>query len=189
MAIWEELLHVRPIGIHDNFFELGGHSLLATQVISRLRDALQVELTLRSIFENQSVADLAEQIITSDLLEAGLRVPPIVQVARTGRLPLSFAQQRLYFFDQLEPNSPIYNVPMAVRLTGAWIWIRWKRLNELVARHECSTMFGEANGEPYEVVAPELPIALQQVDVATVPDCRARSASAGVGVGGSVASV
>ncbi|MGZ4112976.1 MAG: condensation domain-containing protein, partial [Tumebacillaceae bacterium] len=170
VAIWEELLHVRPIGIYDNFFELGGHSLLATQVISRLRDALQVELTLRSIFENQSVADLAEQISASDRLEAGLRVPPIVQVARTGRLPLSFAQQRLYFFDQLEPNSPIYNVPMAVRLTGALHVDTLERsLNELVARHESlRTTFGEANGEPYQVVAPELSITLQQVDVETV---------------------
>ncbi|HEX3131752.1 MAG TPA: amino acid adenylation domain-containing protein, partial [Thermoanaerobaculia bacterium] len=114
-AIWSGLLGVERIGVEDGFFELGGHSLLATRVISRVRDAFGVELPLRSIFETPTLAGLAARIETE---RPGVLAPPIRPVERTGDLPLSFAQERLWFLTQLDPGSSAYNLPMALRLTG-----------------------------------------------------------------------
>ena len=97
---------------------LGGHSLLATQVVSRIRKAFQVELPLRALFEAPTVAGLAERVERMQREQHGLLAPPIVPVPRNQRLPLSFAQQRLWFLDQLEPNNPRYNVPYIVRMKG-----------------------------------------------------------------------
>ncbi|MFQ5794231.1 MAG: amino acid adenylation domain-containing protein, partial [Candidatus Bipolaricaulia bacterium] len=105
-GIWTELLGVEQVGVYDNFFELGGHSLLATQVISRVRDTFQVELPLRRLFELPTVAGLAESIEATRLTGQGLNVPPIRPVPREKYLPLSFAQERLWFLDQLMPDSP-----------------------------------------------------------------------------------
>src|SRR5215469_5565304 len=110
--IWSEVLHIQRISIHDNFFALGGHSLLATQVVSRVRNWAQVELPLRAMFETPTVAELALRI---SHIESGARLlPPVRRVAREQALPLSFAQQRLWFLNQLEPESPFYNIPMAL---------------------------------------------------------------------------
>ena len=114
VAIWAEVLNLAPetIGVHDNFFELGGHSLLATQLISKIRSQFDVDLPLKALFERASVAQLAESIATAGKSE----IPPIRPVDRTqfDRLPLSFAQERLWFLNQLEPDSAGYNVPGAV---------------------------------------------------------------------------
>ena len=105
--IWARVLGLEKVGVNDNFFALGGHSLLATQVMSRLHDAFQVDLPLRALFEHATVAGLAETIEDAQLREEGLQAPPPLRaVEREGRLPLSFAQQRLWFLDQLEPGSP-----------------------------------------------------------------------------------
>ncbi|MEW6734449.1 MAG: beta-ketoacyl synthase N-terminal-like domain-containing protein, partial [Acidobacteriota bacterium] len=116
--IWENLLGITPIGINDNFFELGGHSLLATQVISRVRDLFQVELPLRSLFEMPTVAGLADRIESIRLTKQASWVSAMRPVPRDIPLPLSFAQQRLWFIDQLVPGNPFYNIPGAVRLFG-----------------------------------------------------------------------
>ncbi|MFN2514249.1 MAG: phosphopantetheine-binding protein, partial [Pyrinomonadaceae bacterium] len=105
--------------MYDNFFELGGHSLKATQVISRVRDTLQVELPLRSLFEEPTVAGLAAKIEIARQSTGSLQSPPLLAASRDGHLPLSFAQQRLWFLDQLEPNSPFYNMPQVLRISGA----------------------------------------------------------------------
>src|SRR6185295_7785645 len=118
-AIWGEVLGRETVSVHDNFFELGGHSLLATQVISRVRDAFGQEVALRSLFEQPTVAGLASEIEAGRALGAELQAPPLERVERAERLPLSFAQQRLWFLDQLEPGSSFYNIPAAVRLQGA----------------------------------------------------------------------
>src|SRR5436189_3782885 len=117
-TLWSSVLRVERVGVYDNFFDLGGHSLLATQVISRVREAFQVEVPFYTLFEAPTVEDLAENIDTQ--LRAGDTLWPsrperIERVARTGPLPLSYAQQRLWFIHQLDPGSPAYNIPLAVR--------------------------------------------------------------------------
>ncbi|MDH5548217.1 MAG: amino acid adenylation domain-containing protein, partial [Gammaproteobacteria bacterium] len=116
---WIEILKLERVGIHDNFFELGGHSLLATQLTSWVRDAFDVELPISAIFESATLAELAAHIEERQNSSQDIFVPPIVPVSRELQLPLSFSQQRLWFLDQLIPDSPFYNVPVVVSLHGA----------------------------------------------------------------------
>ncbi|HEY7215060.1 MAG TPA: amino acid adenylation domain-containing protein, partial [Thermoanaerobaculia bacterium] len=117
-ALWSEVLGRERIGAHDDFFELGGHSLLAMQVMSRVRSALAVEVPLRALFESPTPAGLAAAVERAMKAGAAGEAPPVLPVARTGPLPASFAQQRLWFLDQLEPESPAYNLLLAVRYRG-----------------------------------------------------------------------
>jgi len=107
--LWADLLGLEQIGVTDDFFVLGGHSLLATQVMSRVRNEFQIELELAVLFDHPTIAELAELV---DAAVPGAIAPPIVPVPRDGLLPLSFAQQRLWFLDQLEPGSAEYNEPL-----------------------------------------------------------------------------
>ena len=117
--VWESVLNDRAIGRDDNFFELGGHSLLATQVMSRIREVFQIDLPLRTLFEQPTVAAFAVSVGEALKLKSQLApTPPIRPVPRSKELPLSFAQQRLWFLDQWEPASPFYNSPSVVRLSG-----------------------------------------------------------------------
>ena len=117
--IFGAVLRIDKVGIHDNFFELGGHSLLATQVMARIRGgALSIELPLRRLFECPTIQELAKAISAEHQTPQTRRFPSIAPASRDGDLPLSFAQQRLWFIDQLEPGSSAYNVPGAWRLSG-----------------------------------------------------------------------
>ena len=107
------------VGIQDSFFDLGGHSLLATQLVSRVQQTLRVELPLRELFERPTVAELAERVEAILRQGQGLVRPPIEAVKGAADLPLSYAQQRMWFLDQLEPNTPLYNIPGAFRFQGA----------------------------------------------------------------------
>jgi acyl carrier protein len=112
-GIWATVLGLDQVGAEDSFFELGGHSLLATQVTSRVRAVFGVEIDLADLFDQPTVAGLAAVIEGSS---RGVVAPPVTPVGRDRPLPLSFAQQRLWFLDQLEPGSTEYNVTMPVRL-------------------------------------------------------------------------
>ncbi len=151
--IWAEVLGLERVGIHDNFFELGGHSLLATQAISRLREAFQVEVPLRSLFESPTVATVTESLLQYRA-EQKLKAPPIKRASRQGELPLSFAQQRLWFLDQLQPGNPAYNIPAAVRLKGALnVAVLEQTFQEIIKRHEAlRTTFNSVEGRPAQVI-------------------------------------
>jgi Condensation domain/AMP-binding enzyme/AMP-binding enzyme C-terminal domain/Phosphopantetheine attachment site len=156
--IWESVLHREGIGRRENFFELGGHSLLATQVMARVRSRLQVELPLRSLFEAPTIAGLGHQVQKALREQQGLAVaPPLVPVAREHRLPLSFAQQRLWFLDQLFPDraqAASYLICLAVQFQGALsIEALERSLSALMARHESlRTMLVSEQGEPWQEI-------------------------------------
>ena len=167
-GIWAEVLRVQQVGVHDDFFALGGHSLLATQVISRVRQACKTELPLRALFEAPTVAGLCGLIEKAARTEQGAPAPPIVAVPRNQELPLSFAQQRLWFLDQLEPDNPFYNIPQGLRMRGDLDLAALERsLREIVRRHEVlRTTYTMLRGQPVQVIAAEPDIALRQVDLA-----------------------
>jgi amino acid adenylation domain-containing protein/non-ribosomal peptide synthase protein (TIGR01720 family) len=153
-GIFADVLHVPLVGAHDGFFDLGGHSLLATQAIARIRDALGVELPLRTLFDDATPAGLAVAVQASLAKGRGLTLPPLTRAPRDGDLPLSFSQERLWFLDQLEQGSAAYVVPLAMRLTGKLDGRALSRtLDELVRRHDVlRTTFSSRDGRPVAVV-------------------------------------
>ncbi|HEV2736504.1 MAG TPA: amino acid adenylation domain-containing protein, partial [Longimicrobiaceae bacterium] len=153
--VWAGVLRLERVGRDDDFFELGGHSLLATRVISRVRQVCGVEVPLRALFEGPTVAELAGRV--EEIRRAGApALPPVVPAGRAGPLPLSFAQERRWFLDRLQPGSASYNVPQALRLGGVLDRAALERaLGEIVRRHEAlRTVFGEVEGSPVQVVRP-----------------------------------
>ncbi|MCP4656731.1 MAG: AMP-binding protein, partial [bacterium] len=168
-GIWAAVLGFERVGVDDHFFELGGHSLLATQVISRVREVFAVELPVQKLFEAPTVARLAAVVEASR--EGRERpVPPIRPLPRERgvpreTVPLSFAQQRLWFLDQFERGSAMYNLPNALRLSGRLdLAVLERSLNEIVRRHEAlRTNFAGTGGQPSQVIAPELDLALPLV--------------------------
>jgi amino acid adenylation domain-containing protein len=134
--IWAEVLGVNPVGVHNDFFALGGHSLMAAQVLSRVRAALDVDVGLAELFASPTVARLADCVQARGGKGAGA-LPRIERVSREQPLPLSFAQERLWFLDQLEPGNPAYNIFGALRLLGELDIAALERaFQELVRRHE-----------------------------------------------------
>ncbi|QQQ79078.1 amino acid adenylation domain-containing protein [Saccharothrix sp. 6-C] len=165
-GLFADVLGLPRVGVDEDFFELGGHSLLATRVISRARSALGVELPIRALFEARTVAALAEQVRGAQ----GAR-PALAPVPRGAEAPLSFAQRRLWFLNRLEENATgTYNVPLAMRLTGALrVDAMRAALRDVVARHEVlRSVFPDVDGKPHQRVA-DLPPghpALEVVDLA-----------------------
>ncbi|TBU87287.1 condensation domain-containing protein, partial [Stutzerimonas kirkiae] len=157
-AIWAAVLKVEKVGLTDNFFELGGHSLLATQVISRIRQALNVELPLRTLFEAPVLAEFAAHTGQG----ASSTAPAFQRVDRTQPLPLSYAQQRQWFIWQLESESAAYNIPTALRLKGE-LYIEALRSGfyTLIARHETlRTTFQQEREQALQVVYPRIDLVL-----------------------------
>ncbi len=149
-GVWQDVLGLAAVGREDNFFELGGHSLLATRVVSRLRQAFSAELPLRTLFERPTLAEFAAELAT--LGKANL--PKIEPVSRDRPLPLSFAQQRLWFLHQLNPGDASYNLVGGVRLTGKLdVKALEQSFGEIARRHEIlRTSFAVANEQPVQVI-------------------------------------
>ncbi len=167
-GICEEVLGRESIGADDEFFELGGHSLLATQVVSRVKEALSVDLPLSRIFQTPVLSDLAEFIERQRKLSDA--EPPLKPVSREQPLPLSFAQQRLWFLDQLEPANPLYNTPGALRLTGRLDVVALERaLTEIVRRHETlRTTFQTVDGTPVQIINAPQPVTIPLIDLSAM---------------------
>jgi acyl carrier protein len=179
-GIWTQILGTnRHLTLQDNFFELGGHSLLATRLVSRVREVFEVDFPLGQLFDSPTVATMAEGIET--LLRAGTKtlLPPIERVARDGQLLLSFAQQRLWFMHQLDPDTTFYNLLTAVRIGGKLDRDALARsINEIVHRHEVlRTTFTQVNGTPIQIIIPRQEIEVIDIDLSRYPE-REREAEA-----------
>jgi amino acid adenylation domain-containing protein len=165
--MWREVLRLERVSVDDNFFEVGGHSLLATRVMSQVRKRLGVEVELRIFFEDATVEGLANQIDLAKKSAPVLNAQSIKPVPRTGNPPLSFAQKRLWFLNQLEPDNTAYNMPAALRLTGNLnIDALEKSLTEIVRRHEVMrTIFVIEDDEPKQIILPPQPIRISLIDL------------------------
>ncbi len=170
-GIWAEVLGVERVGIYDTFFELGGHSLLATQVVARVLDVLDVDLPLTSLFESPTIASLAAVIAELKETKTLCNLAPLVRISREGEVPLSFAQQRLWFLAQLDETAPTYHVAGAVRLQGPLqLEVLERSVNEIVCRHEVlRTTFPSVEGRARQVVAPALMVSIPLLDLTHLP--------------------
>ncbi|WP_089156238.1 amino acid adenylation domain-containing protein [Micromonospora sp. NBS 11-29] len=181
VALFAEVLGLPRVGVEDNFFNLGGHSLLATRLVSRIRTVLDVELAIRDLFEAPTVARLAEVLQRS----VRDRRPALRPAPRPERVPLSFAQSRLWFLGRLGGPDPSYHLPVALRLTGA-LDRRALRLalGDVTDRHESlRTVFRDVDGVPHQHVLrpeearPALPV--HRTTPAALPDALAAAAREG----------
>ncbi len=182
-AVWQEVLGVAQVGADDNFYELGGHSLLATQVASRLRDGFRAELPLQPLLTAATVAEVAAVLREAAGEErdgAGGTDRGMARAGDAARIPrreggepapLSFAQERMWFLDQLDPGTPIYNLFNRVEVSGALsIPILSRCLDELVRRHEAlRTVFEVEGGRPLQRILPAAPLPLPVVNLAALP--------------------
>ena len=177
--IWEEVLDVRPIGIHDNFFDLGGHSLSAGRLVARVTKEFQLEISLQSLFQSPTLADMAAGIteyrerklddkVGGVAAGAALSLRPL---PRDGEFPLSFAQKRLWFLHQLEPDSPVYNQFKALRLRGRLNReALQKALDTIVERHEVlRTTFSSVDDQPIQVIHEHGNVELSAIDLLGIP--------------------
>jgi amino acid adenylation domain-containing protein len=171
-ALWSELLGTPNPGRDESFFELGGHSLLATLLLTRVREMLGVDLPLRALFEEPTIAGFAARIDALKAPQPPLPVPVKTELeSETAEAPLSFSQERLWFLDRLEPGSPLYNIPALLRLTGKLDTAALQRsFREIVRRHGVlRTVFAETDGEPRQRVTPAAPVPLPLVDLSGLP--------------------
>ncbi len=169
-GIWMQLLGLTQVSIDDNFFDLAGHSLLVTQVISHICTTFSVEIPLPQLFEATNLAALAAQIEIPMQGEQQVIIT-ITPVTINQNLPLSFAQQRLWFFDQLEPGCRSYNLPRTVGLQGKLnIDTLSASLNEIIKRHEIlRTSFTISDGQAIQVISPSFNLQLPVVDLQNIP--------------------
>ncbi|MFF9690338.1 amino acid adenylation domain-containing protein [Streptomyces sp. NPDC014623] len=165
-GLFADVLGVARVGIDDSFFALGGHSLLATRLVGRVRTALGTETEIRTLFENPTVATLARALQEADRPAR----PALVPQERPAVLPLSYAQQRLWFLHRLEGPSATYNIPFALRIDGPLdVEALRQALRDVIIRHAAlRTVFPEHDGRPRQhITAPDdvrLPFSVDTVD-------------------------
>lgn len=164
--VWADVLGAESVGAHDNFFELGGHSILAMRVISRLRSTCQIDLPIQWLFENSTVAQLSEAIVSVQHPSQGVSVPPIETVPRDGLLPFSLFQERIWNFCKDDKENRYCSL-MPLRITGAIdVPVFEKALGEIIRRHECLRCVVEiVDGEPRLRVMDPAPYQLPFVDI------------------------
>ncbi|MGF6141068.1 amino acid adenylation domain-containing protein [Pseudomonas laurylsulfatiphila] len=166
--IWQQVLQVNRVDRENSFFELGGHSLLATQIVSQIRQRMGLSVSLRSLFEHPRLEDFAAQV---QALQHRCERPALVADTSGERQPLSFAQQRLWFLWNLEPDSSMYNMPGALRLRGELNLDALRQTFEtLVQRHAVlRTTFYEEDGQTWQRVHRQLPLSFEAGDLRHLP--------------------
>ena len=179
VEMWTDALGTTGIGVDDDFFALGGHSLAAARLASRLRESFGIEVPVRAVFEEPTIASLAKLIDRRRRAAHVSERLPLAKVARDGPLPLSFAQQGFWLLEQLEPGNPIYVNPEVIRLQGPFSAGAFARaLTATVARHEVlRTTFDAAEGAPRQIVGAARPFDVPVVDLERLPP-RSREAAA-----------
>ncbi len=171
-AIWREVLNLPQIGLQDDFFALGGHSLLATQIVSRTRQALDVELPLKALFDASELGAFCAEIARLQGSGERNRQGTIARVDRRQAVPLSYSQQRMWFLWQMDPHSPAYNVGGMARFQGPLHVDAFERaLQALIVRHETlRTTFPSIDGKPYQCVADDSHLQLHWHDFSALAD-------------------
>ncbi|HEX3130822.1 MAG TPA: amino acid adenylation domain-containing protein [Thermoanaerobaculia bacterium] len=164
-GLWEGVLGAKRVGAEDDFFDLGGHSLLATRLVSRIREVFQVELPLADLFQEPTVAAVAVRIEARRRGEEPAPILPLSPEEREGPIPLSFAQERVWLLERMQPGTPVFNMPLGVRLRGPLdVQALAAALSEIVRRHEAlRTVFPEVDGRPVQTILPPSPIPLPVV--------------------------
>ncbi|HEY7414193.1 MAG TPA: amino acid adenylation domain-containing protein, partial [Ktedonobacteraceae bacterium] len=176
-TVWCELLGLATVNRQENFFEIGGHSLLAGRLVARVHQLFQADISIEDVFESPTITQLAQVLEQRQLQKQGIRQLPPVATSHRQAGPLSFAQQRLWFLDQLEQEPVIHNIPLSFHLKGNLeIEVLERSLNEIIRRHEIlRTTFQGQDGEPVQVIAPELVLSLPLIDLQTHdPETRQR---------------
>ena len=170
-TIWADVLDLESIEGDADFFELGGHSLQAVKVISRIRRALEIDLSVRSLFEAPTLSAQAIQVEQQVREGEESPLPPLVPVSGEGPFPLSYSQEQLWFIDQVEPGNPAYNLPVVIHLEGTLnVPALAATLGEIVRRHDVLRgTYGLVEGEPRMWVSPAGPVPLPQVDLGALP--------------------
>jgi len=169
--LWKSVLQVPEAGIHDHFFEQGGHSLVATQLVSRIHELFEVDVSLQALFERPTIAALTEEVMRLRQKEKASVMPPIVPVLRDQPLPLSYSQQRMWLLHQLAPQSTAYNMPFASRQMGRLNKAALRStIDAICSRHEAfRTTFTMRGDGPVQVIHPFRPPHWVEMDLQGVP--------------------
>ncbi|MBX3304132.1 MAG: amino acid adenylation domain-containing protein, partial [Nitrospira sp.] len=179
--LWKSVLQVPEAGIHDQFFEQGGHSLLATQLVSRIRELFEVDVSLPTLFERPTIAALAEEVTRlRESAQKASAMPPIIPVPRDQPLPLSSSQQRMWLLYQLAPESTAYNVPFASRQMGHLNKSALRStIDAICNRHEAfRTTFMMTGERPVQVIRPFRPPHWAEMDLSHLPSEQRRQQAA-----------
>jgi acyl-CoA synthetase (AMP-forming)/AMP-acid ligase II/acyl carrier protein len=166
--IWAKTLQLKQVSLHDEFLHLGGHSLLAAQIVSRIREAFQIELSVFSVFEYNTIAKLAKHL---DTLEQATIHPPLIAITDKKEIPLSFSQQQIWLQNQVAPQLPVYNEPFTIHLGGPInVDALTQSFNDILRRHEAlRTTFNLIAGQPVQVISPFQPFKLSVLDLRHLP--------------------
>jgi amino acid adenylation domain-containing protein len=172
-GFWAQIFGVECVGIHDDFFALGGDSIMATQLLSLIREAMQLELSFLTFFKAPTIADMARCLETTSQAVPEPQALPLHAVSRDGPLPLSFAQQRLWFLEQLGLSHHAYHLLEVIRLRGSLnVVALTQSFQEITRRHEVlRTTFVEVEGQPFQVIRPATLFSLPVIDLRGLPEC------------------